>query len=88
MSRSNRVRRTAGLTALGAGAALAAGWAAQRRLVARSSPTEEDMAKAELLLPTDVEHQDIEMDDGGLIHVVSRGRGQPVVLLHGVFLNS
>jgi pimeloyl-ACP methyl ester carboxylesterase len=46
------------------------------------------MAKAELLLPPDVEHQDIEMDDGGLIHVVSRGRGQPVVLLHGVFLNS
>ena len=88
MSRSNRVRRTAGLAALGAGAALAAGWAAQRRLVARSSPTEEDMARAELLLPPDVEHQDIEMDDGGLIHVVSRGRGQPVVLLHGVFLNS
>ncbi|MGO9341166.1 MAG: alpha/beta fold hydrolase [Acidimicrobiales bacterium] len=88
MSGPNRGRRTAGLAALGAGAALAAGWAAQRRLVSRSSATEEDIAREELVFPADVEHQDIEMDDGGRIHVVSRGRGQPIVLLHGVFLNS
>ncbi len=46
------------------------------------------MALAGLVLPGDVEHHDIEVDDGGRIHVVSRGRGQPLVLLHGVFLNS
>ena len=39
-------------------------------------------------MPPDVEHQDIEVDDGGRIHVISRGEGQPLVLLHGVFLNS
>jgi pimeloyl-ACP methyl ester carboxylesterase len=83
-----RGRRIAGIAALGAGAALAAGWAAQRRLVRRSSATADDIEAEGLFLPPDVVHQDIEMDDGGRIHVVSRGEGQPLVLLHGVCLNS
>ena len=78
----------AGLATFGAGAALAAGWAAQRRVVSRSVATEEEIARAELVMPPDVEHHDVEVDDGGRIHVVSRGKGQPIVLLHGVFLNS
>jgi non-heme chloroperoxidase len=88
MSSPARGRRIAGIAALGAGAALAAGWAAQRRLVRRSSATADDMEAEGLFLPPDVVHQDIEMDDGGSIHVVSRGQGQPLVLLHGVCLNS
>lgn len=88
MSSPNRVRRVAGISALGIGAVLAAGWAAQRRLVSRSSATADDIAAEGLVLPADVVHQDIEMDDGGTIHVVSRGQGQPLVLLHGVCLNS
>jgi pimeloyl-ACP methyl ester carboxylesterase len=91
MSGSTRPRRAIGLTALGlgaAGAAMAAGWAAQRRLVSRSSATAEEITRAGLDLPGDVEHSDIQVDDGGTIHVVSRGKGQPLVLLHGVFLNS
>ena len=39
-------------------------------------------------LPSDVVHHDVEMDDGGTIHVVTRGHGQPLVLLHGVCLTS
>src|ERR1700722_1628526 len=88
MSGNRRVRRAAGITALGAGAVLAAGWAAQRRLVSRSAATSDDIAAEGLVLPSDVLHQDVEMDDGGTIHVVSRGHGQPLVLLHGVCLTS
>jgi pimeloyl-ACP methyl ester carboxylesterase len=50
--------------------------------------TEEEIAEEGLLLPAGAVHQDIEVDDGGKIHVVSMGKGQPLVLLHGVFLNS
>jgi pimeloyl-ACP methyl ester carboxylesterase len=91
VSRSSGPRRALGLTALGvgaAGAAITAGWAVQRRFVSRSSATEEEVTRAGLELPDDVEHSDIEVDDGGRIHVISRGKGQPLVLLHGVFLNS
>jgi non-heme chloroperoxidase len=83
-----RLTKIAGLAAIGAGAVAAAGWAAQRRLVSRSVATEEEIAAEGLVLPPDVEHDYIEVDDGGILHVVSRGRGQPLVLLHGVFLNS
>jgi pimeloyl-ACP methyl ester carboxylesterase len=91
VSESSGPRRALGLTALGvgaAGAAIAAGWAVQRRFVSRSSATAEEITKAGLDLPDDVEHSEIQVDDGGRIHVISRGKGQPLVLLHGVFLNS
>jgi len=83
-----RLGKAAGLAALGTGAVLATGWAAERRLVKRSVATDEEIASEGLVLPPDVEHDYVEVDDGGRIHVVSRGRGQPLVLLHGVFLNS
>lgn len=85
--RIGRLGRTAGITALGTGAALAAGWAAQRRLVSRWS-AESDLEAEGLVMPDDATHQDIEVDDGGKIHVVRRGKGMPLVLLHGVFLDS
>jgi pimeloyl-ACP methyl ester carboxylesterase len=91
VSSQSRPRRVAGIAALGAGAigaTVAAGWAAQRRLVARSSADADDIAKAGLDLPDGLEHTVVDVDDGGRIHVVSKGSGQPLVLLHGVFLNS
>jgi len=84
-------RRVAGITALGVGAlgaTVAAGWAAQRRFVSRWSANAEEVSKAGLDLPDGLEHTDVEVDDGGRIHVVSKGTGCPLVLLHGVFLNS
>ena len=33
-------------------------------------------------------HHDVDVDDGGRIHVVERGQGPPVVLLHGFMLSS
>jgi non-heme chloroperoxidase len=88
LSSRGRNARVAGIAALGAGAVLAVGWAAQRRLVSRSSAAADDFEAEGLVMPSDVVHQDIEMDDGGQIHVVSRGVGQPLVLLHGVCLDS
>ncbi|MFZ0665374.1 MAG: alpha/beta hydrolase [Acidimicrobiales bacterium] len=88
IGRMGRFGRTAGIAALGTGAALAVGWAAQRRFVARSLATADEMRAEGLDMPADAKHYDIETDDGGSIHVVRRGKGMPLVLLHGVFLNS
>lgn len=87
-SRQSRIARAAGLTALGTGAAVAAAWAAQRRLVSRSLATDAEIADEGLVLPDGVEHRYVDVDDGGRIHVASMGHGDPIVLLHGVFLNS
>jgi pimeloyl-ACP methyl ester carboxylesterase len=74
--------------AAGAGAALAAGWAAQHRLVARSHTTPAAVAAEGLTLPEGCAHHVVDTDDGGRIHVVERGEGPPVVLLHGFMLSS
>lgn len=39
-------------------------------------------------LPDDVEHHDVETHDGGSIHVIERGTGRPLVLVHGVTLGA
>lgn len=39
-------------------------------------------------LPGDVEHHDLPSADGGSIHVLERGRGRPVLLIHGVTLQA
>jgi non-heme chloroperoxidase len=72
----------------GAGAALAAGYATQHRLVARTHSTPDDMAAEGLTLPDDCIEHDIDTDDGGRIHVIERGQGPPLVLLHGYMLSS
>jgi pimeloyl-ACP methyl ester carboxylesterase len=84
--RAGRSRLVKGVAA-GAGAALAAGWAAQHRLVARTRTTAEAIAAEGLTLPEGCTHHVVEMDDGGRIHVVERGQGPPVVLLHGCMLS-
>jgi len=84
---TGRGRLVKGLAA-GAGAALAAGWATQHRLVARTHATPDDLADEGLTLPDGVVHHDIEVDDGGRIHVMERGRGPALVLLHGFMLSA
>jgi pimeloyl-ACP methyl ester carboxylesterase len=39
-------------------------------------------------LPADVTRHDIASDDGGNIHVIERGAGRPLVLVHGVTLQA
>jgi pimeloyl-ACP methyl ester carboxylesterase len=72
----------------GAGAALAAGWAAQHRAVARTRASGDDIAAEGLTMPEGLVHHDVDVDDGGRIHVVECGEGPPIVLLHGFMLSS
>ncbi|HXQ43839.1 MAG TPA: alpha/beta hydrolase [Acidimicrobiales bacterium] len=84
-------RRRGRVVALGAGAAAvagAAGWALQHRAVSRSSVTAREMTSEGLTLPDDLRHHFVDVDDGGRIHVVERGQGPPLVLLHGFMLTS
>jgi pimeloyl-ACP methyl ester carboxylesterase len=75
--------------AFGAGAAAAvAGWALQHRAVSRSSVTAEEMVTEGLTLTDDLRHHFVDVEDGGRIHVVERGQGPPLVLLHGIMLSS
>jgi len=85
---SRRSRRIKAALALGAGAAAAAGWVLQHRSVSRSVVGEKDIESEGLALPDDVVHRYVETDDGGRIHVVERGSGPPIVLLHGFMLDS
>lgn len=81
-------RRFAGMVALGVGAAAAAGWVLQHRSVSRAVVSDEDAASVGLSLPEDVVHHFVETDDGGRIHVIEKGTGSPLVLLHGFMLDS
>ena len=84
-------RRRGRVVALGAGVATVAGavgWALQHRAVSRSSATAEAMVAEGLALPDGLRHHFVDVEDGGRIHVVERGRGSPLVLLHGVMLSS
>jgi len=83
LTRSRLVRGAAA----GAGAALAVGWAAQHRLVARTRSTPQDIEAEGLTVPPDCVQHVVEVDDGGRIHVVERGQGPAVVLLHGYMLS-
>jgi 3-oxoadipate enol-lactonase len=74
--------------AAGAAAGLA-GFLAQHRAVRRA----EEAARRgdddeELALPGDLVHHAVVADDGGTIHVVERGQGPALLLLHGVMLRS
>jgi pimeloyl-ACP methyl ester carboxylesterase len=92
MSRpETRGRRRGRAVALSAGAATVAavaGWALQHRAVSRSSVTAQEMVAEGLTLPDDLRHHFVDVSDGGRIHVVERGQGPPLVLLHGIMLSS
>jgi len=85
------VRRNAALAAIAAGAtaatAAAAGTAyALHRRATDAAGTEEALAAAGRALPADLIHRFVPVSDGGRIHVVERGSGPPIVLVHGVTL--
>ncbi|MHB8262832.1 MAG: alpha/beta fold hydrolase [Acidimicrobiales bacterium] len=72
----------------GGTAAVVAGWALQHTKVSSARIAVDTSGYSELTLPDDVKHHTVDTDDGGKIHLVEKGRGRPMVLLHGVTLSS
>lgn len=67
-----------------AGAGLAAERLLARRVRSRTAPEADRLLRP----PDDVGHHTIPTHDGGSLHVVERGQGRPLVLLHGIMLNA
>lgn len=72
--------RAAGL----AGVGLAAEKAIARRVRNRTSPATDPR----LVPPDDVRHLTVPSHDGGSLHLLERGEGRPVLLIHGITLNA
>lgn len=70
-----------------AGAALA-GYAATRVVADRSRQRFDPAAGDDFSPLPDAKHHTLPTDDGGQLHVVERGSGTPLVLLHGVTLSA
>jgi pimeloyl-ACP methyl ester carboxylesterase len=70
--------------AVGIGAAIVA----ERLLVGRPRRRLDPEKVAALQFPADAVHFEVPTSDGGSLHVVERGSGRPVVLLHGVTLSA
>jgi pimeloyl-ACP methyl ester carboxylesterase len=81
-------RRALALAAAGLGAAAAAGAGVLRlstsTMKARSNPRLDPLYD----LPGDVIHHQIPAADGGSLHLVERGAGRPLVLIHGITLQA
>jgi len=71
----------------GTGAVAGAAHAATRALARRGAPAG-SASDPDLAMPADVVHHRLPMADGGKVHVVERGSGPVVVLLHGAGLSS
>jgi len=80
------VRRKA--IGLGLGALVGGGLVLQHRIASQARATSEDMEAEGLVLKAELRTHELEADDGGRIHVVERGSGPAVLLLHGVTLTS
>jgi pimeloyl-ACP methyl ester carboxylesterase len=70
--------------ALGVGAAAGSAALIQRRLIRRERARVGGGEDADFVPP--VTERTIETDDGAEIHVLERGEGEPIVLLHGITL--
>jgi pimeloyl-ACP methyl ester carboxylesterase len=81
-------RRALALAAAALGAAAAAGTVLLRHststMKARADPRLDPLYD----LPGDVAHHQIPAADGGSLHVLERGRGRPLVLIHGITLQA
>jgi len=83
-----------GATALGMGAAAAGAYRATHPSDAQgpASPGpgrgRPQLADDLFDLPADVVHHELPTPDGGVVHAIERGRGRPLVLLHGITLRA
>ena len=86
-------RRTGAAAVVGAGVAVAAagalaGRAAVRRsaraIMARTDPELDHLYE----VPPDTKDHYVAAEDGGSIHVLERGKGRPLVLIHGITLQA
>lgn len=80
--------RPAVRTLLGVGVASVAGVAAERLLARRVRRRLDPDTDHLLRPPGDVRHLTVPTHDGGSLHVLERGEGRPLVLLHGITLNA
>lgn len=74
-------------TLLRAGALAGAGFAGEKALARRvrnRRRTDDDL----LVPPADVRHLTVPAHDGGSLHLLERGEGRPVLLIHGITLNA
>jgi pimeloyl-ACP methyl ester carboxylesterase len=71
-----------------AAAAGLTGYAAYRAGARRWRADEQQLVAAGLSPPGDLEHHFVATDDGGRLHVVERGEGPPLLLVHGVALSA
>jgi pimeloyl-ACP methyl ester carboxylesterase len=71
---------------VGVGAAVGAGAVTERQLIRRERARIEPGGETDFVPP--VTERTIPSDDGGKIHVVERGQGPPVVLVHGITLSA
>lgn len=89
--RTTRRRGRLGLAAgvgTGVAASAAVAWSLQHRRVARAAAEAARRAPGAFVVPGDLVHHLVDLDDGGVAHVVERGSGSPIVLVHGVTLSS
>ena len=78
--------RLATLAAVGAG--VAAGYGLERAAMRRLRPVAGRGPATEFDPPADCVHRHVATKDGGELHVLERGTGRPIVLLHGVTLST
>lgn len=82
-----KTRRTALGAAVVAATAIAGRVALRRSAAGIKARTDSELDRL-YELPGDVVHHDIPAVDGGSLHVVERGQGRPLVLIHGITLQA
>lgn len=89
MEGAGRRRWLGRVLALGAAGGAAGALAVQHRAVHRAiSEARSGTATEQLELPADVVSHEVTTHDGARIHVIERGKGPTVLLLHGLLLSS
>ena len=82
---ARNVTRVAGIAAVGVLSAAGLAYGISREYVRRQRASEPGQ-DPELVAPDDVLHSTLVMRDGGELHLIERGDGPPVLLLHGASL--
>ncbi|HVA75410.1 MAG TPA: alpha/beta hydrolase [Acidimicrobiales bacterium] len=84
---AKKIRGALLLGAAAAAGAAAVGLAVHRTVETMKSRTDPEIDPL-LDLPADVSHRYIPAQDGGSLHVIERGSGRPLLLIHGVTLQA